>query len=790
MSNLRIFFALVAVAATLGFSAVLQQAKAADEAPYAVPVKTLDEALKSGRISQETFDALRARGKAAIIARLRLPTAFRAEGTIPSLVDQQRQNIAAVQQKVTQQLSGPGVDKIKRFSTIPHIGIRVDTAALTTLVSMPEVEIVLADSHMEPFLGASVPAVGADNVQNFYGLANAGAGQAIAILDSGVDAGHDFFGGRIVSQACYSTDDDVADSLCPGGVEESVDPSSGGPERCAGILLCWHGTHVAGIAAGNGAGFAANGAPPAGVAPGADIISIQVFRKVTDSNTCMAANRAAPCLLATYSDVVKGLERVYERRNSHTIAVANLSLGAGRYTRQADCDLTFWFYRDIVQNLKSAGIYTVAASGNNAQTTGGFRTGLAAPACVTDVVSVGATSGITPFGEQVWNGSQTMGFLTLLAPGLNINSSTPGDTYGTAGGTSSAAPHVSGALAVLRSLFPEPQGGFVPVLTRSGVSITDNRANMNMVKPRLQLDAAVEDRLGYPIPPTRFRVQAPGGTTMALAWDDNSFVETWFRIEYRPPNQFGWSPSPPPPPGRNSQNVTVSGLTPATNYEFRVAACNLNICSPWAYTNGRTLDTRPCTPSNFRLTYQTSNSLSVAWDYVCSNQNPLNAFKIRTNATPNQSQVIHTYPADKRATIFTNLAAGIGHYFYISACNQFCSNESPMLWGVTETPPAPAAPTNLHWCSGFEFCRVGGPELRWSDNATNESEYRLYYTSAPPGAIPPPATSANGVKVTLAANSTGHQPSMQSGWSYSFVVYAWNAGGFSTMSNRVTTTAP
>jgi subtilisin family serine protease len=119
------------------------------------------------------------------------------------------------------------VDRIKRFSTIPHIAIHVDSAALTALVAIPEVEIVLADVPMAPFLGASGATVGADNVQNAYGSANTGAGQATAILDTGVEAGHDFLGGRIVSQACYSTDDDLSDSLCPGGVEETVDPNSG-----------------------------------------------------------------------------------------------------------------------------------------------------------------------------------------------------------------------------------------------------------------------------------------------------------------------------------------------------------------------------------------------------------------------------------------------------------------------------------------------------------------------------------------------------------------------------------
>ena len=126
--------------------------------------------------------------------------------------------------------------------------------------------------------------------------------------------------------------------------------------------------------------------------------------------------------------------------------------------------------------------------------------------------------------------------------------------------------------------------------------------------------------------------------------------------------------------------------------------------------------------------------MSVAWDYSCASNNQLLNFKIRTNATANQSQILPTYQPGVRAATFNNLDPGMGHYFYISACNQFCSNESPMLWGVTLSPTAPGGPTNLHWCGEvqFELCQTGGPTLLWSDNANNESEYRVYYTSAPP----------------------------------------------------------
>ncbi|MFD0396063.1 S8 family serine peptidase [Streptomyces nogalater] len=50
------------------------------------------------------------------------------------------------------------------------------------------------------------------------------------------------------------------------------------------MAACDHGTHVAGIAAGNGTGL--TGAPKNGVAPGADIVAIQVFSQFNTEEFC------------------------------------------------------------------------------------------------------------------------------------------------------------------------------------------------------------------------------------------------------------------------------------------------------------------------------------------------------------------------------------------------------------------------------------------------------------------------------------------------------------------------
>ena len=90
-----------------------------------------------------------------------------------------------------------------------------------------------------------------------------------------------------------------------------------------------------------------------------------------------------------------------------------------------------------------------------------------------------------------------------------------------------------------------------------------------------------------------------------------------------------------------------------------------------------------------------------------------------------------------------------------------------MLWGVTLSPTAPAGLDQPALVPGevqFELCRV----RRTGAAVERQREQRIgvpcvLHVLAPPGARPLPATSANGSLVTLPANRSGYQPSLQSG---------------------------
>ena len=221
----------------------------------------------------------------------------------------------------------------------------------------------------------------------------------------------------------------------PRGVGQSTAVNSGVDCNLATFGSdCKHGTHVAGIAVGK----RASGSPNRGVAPNANLISINVATK----------NPSSSRLTIFTSDMIKALERVFAIRNNFLpkrVASINISIGGGSFLTACTTDPR----RTIIQQLRIAGIATTISAGNESQ-----PLAISAPACIPEAIAVGSTLDIAPVAISSFSNRGPL--VDIYAPGSGIISSVPtsATAFESFNGTSMAAPHVAGAFAALQQVFP------------------------------------------------------------------------------------------------------------------------------------------------------------------------------------------------------------------------------------------------------------------------------------------------------------------------------------------------
>jgi subtilisin family serine protease len=374
-----------------------------------------------------------------------------------SAVGVQRRDITDAQREVRRRLGRRAHRVLRAYDTIPYLAVEIGPEGLTELEAAGlHVRRVIEDEEHEPVLAESGPLVQAPAA---WASRWDGTGTVIAIVDTGVAAGHPFLSGKVIEEACYSGGGATSLSLCPNGATSQVGPGAGA--RCP-IASCNHGTHVAGIAAGDGESA---GQAFSGVARGARIMAVQVFSRTSPNSVS-----------AFTSDLAAALERVYLLRNQYTIASINMSLGnSTRNTTFCDTNVL----KPIIDNLRAAGIATVIASGNN-----GYLNGISSPGCISSAISVASTTK----SDQVSSFSNVAPFLSLFAPGSNIRSSLAGTTFGSLSGTSMATPHVAGAFAVLRQARPTASvTQLLGAMQSTGLPIAD----VLTTRPRLRVGQAL-----------------------------------------------------------------------------------------------------------------------------------------------------------------------------------------------------------------------------------------------------------------------------------------------------------
>lgn len=384
----------------------------------------------------------------------------------------QARTLAASQRSLADRIGStvPDAQVRWRYRLVANgMAVLVPRAQLDRLASLPGVETVYPSVRYRTQLDRSSQQIGAPALWG-PGLENAGQGMKIAIIDEGIDQKHPFFSpagytmpaGFPKGQAAYTTAKVI--------VARAFPPARPGWKHAAKPFdpqLSSHGTHVAGIAAGN-ANTLAEGNRISGVAPRAYLGNYKALTIPTDADVGLDGN--SPELVAAIeAAVADGMD------------VINMSLGEPEIEPS----------RDIVVRALSAaaraGVVPVVSAGNDFDEFG--RGSVGSPASAPEAITVGAVATTRSGPDDVVASFSSSGPTPLSlrlkpevsAPGVMILSASPGGAYAMLSGTSMAAPHVAGAVALLLQRHP----AWTPAQVKSALALTGDPA---YVDPRKSVE--------------------------------------------------------------------------------------------------------------------------------------------------------------------------------------------------------------------------------------------------------------------------------------------------------------
>ena len=284
-------------------------------------------------------------------------------------------------------------------------------------------------------LGAGVGGIRAANA---WDLTPSGS-VAVAVIDTGIRSHPDLDAKRMsgydmISKTFIANDGDGRDSdpTDGGDFDEALDCSSGAYD----FMSSWHGTHVAGIIAAS----TNNGDGMAGVAPNARIVPVRALGRCGGT-------------LEDVADSIRwaaGVPVAGVPANANPAKVLNLSLGG-----TGPCSANM---QSAVDSALVRGAVVVVAAGNDAGLASSFS-----PANCKGVVSVAASnllgdlSSFSNFGSTIslsapgGDSGNLPGIISTLNGGITL----PGvPSYATYMGTSMAAPHVAGVVALMLTRDP------------------------------------------------------------------------------------------------------------------------------------------------------------------------------------------------------------------------------------------------------------------------------------------------------------------------------------------------
>ncbi len=377
----------------------------------------------------------------------------------------------ATEQRAVQTRIGaaiPGARVRWHYSTVLNgLSLVVPAGDVGRLASVPGVEQVWPNLRYRALLDDSPQLIRAPELWGPT-LATAGNGIKIGILDQGIDPTHPFFSPRGFAYPAGFPKGQRAFAT-PKVIVARAFPPRGTTYKRAGLAFDpagEHGSHVAGIAAGDH-DIDADGVIVNGVAPRAYLGNYKVLTVPTpgfglDGNS---------------TEIAKAVDQAVQ----DGMDVINLSLGEPEITQSRDIVVR------ALNRAAEAGVVPVVAAGNEFEDFG--HGSISSPGTAAQAITVAASSGASTFqGQDVvasFSSSGPTPYTLLMkpdvtAPGVSILSAVPRSQGLWAGfsGTSMAAPHVAGGAALLLQRHPS----WTPAQVKSALESTAVPVNSDGVE--------------------------------------------------------------------------------------------------------------------------------------------------------------------------------------------------------------------------------------------------------------------------------------------------------------------
>ncbi len=543
-----------------------------------------------------------------------------------------------------------------------YVSQTAPSATTATLFSEPIAHTVTTSSPQTAGPGGGALSWGLDRIDQrtivtsstSYNFSEDGGGVKAYILDSGVNASHPEFGGRVLdgwsyrssltalnsyksALSAYASNPNTSNAIepCANDGAHAVDPTTfDAPANVDATDFAktdndGHGTHVAGIIGGDTTGVAKN----------VSIIPVRALDSCGDGTTTMI-NEGLAWILANHQDGER--------------AVLNLSIGFSSQVTSVDTAIT------VIMN---EGVVVIAAAGNDALSACGST-----PASTLGTVSVGASdrydaeTSFSNYGLCV----------DIFSPGSVVRSTYPylsgtSNTYANLSGTSMAAPFVSGAVARFLQTLDTGPTNFSTGPTAAWDWLRGNVTTNAITYFNVFRNSQTPNRLLY-IPTSLVRMQTPTARTTSTG------VEvSWPTADQGTTYLVSTSPGSSTCTAVSTTSCVLVGLTSGMTYTISVVASNSS--GKGAASTHFAPVIAPIAPTELTAKV-TSKAVTLSWSAVTSS-----------------STVTYVVSSSSGATVCTTTAttctvAGLtnGTEYSFSVSSQTSAGNSPSSVKVSARP--------------------------------------------------------------------------------------------------------